>query len=155
MGTKANPAANDCYSRALPDEPHFALLARDPTAPAVVLFWATHREAMIARGDAPESDMSIVGEARACVENMRAWRQENDGAWRRKREPSDSYTDARDLIAGALQHIVPGTAEGIGEGGELTVLEHNAVEALAMLIDAALDGRNGNHDGQPDLIARR
>ena len=155
MGTKANPAPNDCYSRALPDEPHFALLARDPTAPAVLQFWAVHREAMITRGDAPSSDGAVIDEARACAERMRAWREQNDGAWRRKREPSESYSEARDLLAGALQGIAPATAEAIGEGRELTTLEHNAVEALALLIDAALEGRNGEHDGQRELIACR
>lgn len=30
MGTKSNPTQFDCYANALPDEPMFILLARDP-----------------------------------------------------------------------------------------------------------------------------
>lgn len=39
MGTKENPGKFDCYSKAAPDEPMFVLLARDPSAPYLVMAW--------------------------------------------------------------------------------------------------------------------
>lgn len=40
MGTKNIPGKFDCYANALPDEPMFILLARDPKAPDSVQLWA-------------------------------------------------------------------------------------------------------------------
>lgn len=82
MGSKNNPGEFDCYTNALPDEPMFILLARDPSAPAIVKWWADAREAAIDRGERPESDRAMVEEARQCAKNMTAWRAANDGAWR-------------------------------------------------------------------------
>ena len=82
MGTKNNPAPNDCYANALPDEPLFTLLARDPVAPTIVRSWAQRREVLIDQGKKPESDRAIVAEARLCAQHMEAWREANDGAWR-------------------------------------------------------------------------
>jgi hypothetical protein len=75
MGTKNNPGTFDCYEKAESDEPMFILLARDVTAPARVLDWARQREAAITRGDKPQSDMTMVEEARACAKAMYEWRQ--------------------------------------------------------------------------------
>lgn len=82
MGTKANPAKFDCYGNALPDEPMFILLARDPLAPAVVKFWAELREQAIETGNKPESDRPMIVEARECAINMEHWRKANNGKWR-------------------------------------------------------------------------
>lgn len=82
MGTKANPAKFDCYSNALPDEPMFILLARDPLAPYHVREWADLREEGINTGNQPESDRAMVVEARQCADNMERWRKENNGKWR-------------------------------------------------------------------------
>lgn len=43
MGTKNNPAPNDCYTKAEADEPLFVLLARDPVAGHLVSIWAKLR----------------------------------------------------------------------------------------------------------------
>lgn len=82
MGTKNSPAPFDCYANALPDEPMFVLLARDPDAPFLINEWAGRREHAIGSGDRPESDRAMVEEARQCAESMRRWRRENDGKWR-------------------------------------------------------------------------
>lgn len=82
MGSKNKPGAFDCYSNAMPDEPMFILLARDPKAPGLVFDWATKREAQVEAGVRPHSDMALVQEARECAANMRRWRVENYGAWR-------------------------------------------------------------------------
>ena len=83
MGTKNNPAPNDCYANALPDEPMFTLLARDPDGAAVVRYWAGLRALRIDRGTAPASDEAIVSEAMSCAASMEAWRIDNDGVWRK------------------------------------------------------------------------
>jgi hypothetical protein len=83
MGSKNNPGDFDCYGNALPDEPMFILLGRDPSAPMLVQQWARQRELEINAGRRPESDRRMVEEARQCVSTMMVWRRENDGAWRK------------------------------------------------------------------------
>lgn len=83
MGTKLIPGNFDCYANALPDEPMFVLLGRDPSAPSKVRAWAYDREKAIERGDRPESDRIIVIEARECADAMETWRIANNGRWRR------------------------------------------------------------------------
>lgn len=82
MGSKLNPGTYDCYANALPDEPMFVLLARDPSAPDLLRMWALSREVAVIDGRRPESDRALVGEARECAEAMKAWRLANDGKWR-------------------------------------------------------------------------
>lgn len=77
MGTKNNPGKHDCYASAGPDEPMFILLARDPLAENLVLDWAQQRQNQIERGTKPLSDMDKVREARACAQQIKAWRKEN------------------------------------------------------------------------------
>lgn len=88
MGTKNAPAKFDCYSNALPDEPMFILLARDPSAPDLVEGWASGRIYAIATGKKPQSDMAMVEEAQDCAKAMRAWRQQNNGRWREAKPSS-------------------------------------------------------------------
>lgn len=83
MGTKLNPAPNDCYARALPDEPTFTLLARDPQFYTLVNAWADQRELDIACGERPASDLPVVGEARQAAAEGAAWRRRNFGKWRK------------------------------------------------------------------------
>lgn len=83
MGTKDKPAKFDCYSNALPDEPVFVLLARDPSVPELIEAWAGGRLYDIAVGKRPQSDMAMVEEAQDCAKAMRAWRQSNNGKWRK------------------------------------------------------------------------
>lgn len=153
MGTKAMPAKGDCYSRALPDEPIFTLLARDPVAPAVIKFWAVHREVRIARGEAPESDSAVIEEAIKTAYAMGVWRTNRlrSTPWRAPRVESDNYKEARRIIADALSDRFALTSEAVRSDQELTTLEHNAVEALALLIGAAYEGTNG----ESDLLVRR
>lgn len=67
MGTKNNPGQFDCYDAADPDEPIFVLLARDPSAPALVVAWATLRADV--EGVTPK-----VQEAYDCANAMDEWR---------------------------------------------------------------------------------
>lgn len=82
MASKANPGQFDCYASALPDEPMFILLARDPMAPMIVQNWANARKQLISAGDKPLDDLAVVDEALTCAAEMRAWRFNNDGKWR-------------------------------------------------------------------------
>jgi hypothetical protein len=83
MGTKDKPAQFDCYANALPDEPMFILLARDPWAPDLVEEWAVKRQRDIVLGVRPLADQAMVDEAQQCAAKMREWRKANDGKWRR------------------------------------------------------------------------
>jgi hypothetical protein len=84
MGTKNNPGKYDCYQNALPDEPMFVLLARDPDFSRLVNEWATKRLNDINCGERPESDLELVKEAWECARNANNWRKENFGKWRNK-----------------------------------------------------------------------
>jgi hypothetical protein len=90
MGSKNQPGEFDCYGNALPDEPMFILLARDPLGPEIVEQWALRRVNLISEGLKPASDMAMVEEARECAANMRAWRVENNGLWR---SPQDNASE--------------------------------------------------------------
>lgn len=91
MGTKNNPNLNDCYARALPDEPMFVLLARDLSAPEVVRDWAEIREVEVEDGIRPEEDRAVIAEARELADAMEEWRAQNDGAWRTDTENADLW----------------------------------------------------------------
>jgi hypothetical protein len=80
MGTKIE--GDGCYDAALPDEPMFTLLARDPFAPELVRRWANNRREAIAAGTRPTEDEKQVNEAVAVADRMRDWRKENLNKWR-------------------------------------------------------------------------
>ncbi|MCK1676597.1 hypothetical protein [Bradyrhizobium sp. 150] len=103
MGSKTNPGQFDCYANALPDEPMFILLARDPMAPALVQMWAILRKQLIATGEKPLEDMALADEAETCAALMRAWRWNNEGKWRVGRDEGVDPTTA-DLLKPAGNH---------------------------------------------------
>lgn len=82
MGTKNNPGQFDCYDAALPDEPMFVLLARDPDFALRVRKWAFNRQRAVECGERPLSDMELVREAIECASAGANWRRQNMGAWR-------------------------------------------------------------------------
>ena len=83
MGTKNNPGEFDCYENALPDEPMFVLLARDPDFFRLVKKWAKRRMKDIQCGQRPQSDIRLVGEAEECAWKGQEWRKDNNGIWRK------------------------------------------------------------------------
>ena len=96
MGTRNMPGRFDFYWRALPDEPLFTLIARDPLAPLLVDQWAAQLEAL-------GIDAAKVAEARQCAEAMRAWRREHYGD--EIIEPGrDDAGDVNDDATGDLFH---------------------------------------------------
>jgi hypothetical protein len=90
MGSKDRPGQHDCYANALPDEPMFVLLARDPSAPEIVEKWADARSQAIRLGRRSMCDIELVAEARNLANTMREWRKANDGKWRASRTLPDS-----------------------------------------------------------------
>lgn len=82
MATKEKPGQFDCYEKALPDEPMFILLARDPEFFLFVTEWAKRRALAIDCGEKPESDRTMVHEAVQCAKDGQQWRRENNGKWR-------------------------------------------------------------------------
>lgn len=88
MDTKLNPDPRGCYHRALPDEPRFALLARDPCAPDTIRFWADQR-AQLGVEQEIDQDAEQLSEALETADAMERWREANEGAWR-KRVPTEA-----------------------------------------------------------------
>ncbi|MGE5563150.1 MAG: acyl carrier protein [Bacillota bacterium] len=104
MGTKAQPGQFDCYAAALPDEPMFILLARDPLAPLLTGLWAAIRA-----GDGVEASTMVTAlfrekvryqddpepekaaEAYECAIAMQTWRRQNDGAWRDQQSDPSAF----------------------------------------------------------------
>lgn len=82
--TKANPSIFSCLDVALPDEPYFELLARDPSFGKLVRAWADEREAAIRAGDRPIEDTAKVDQARSCAIEGETWRRDNLYSWRGK-----------------------------------------------------------------------
>jgi hypothetical protein len=54
MGTKLDPGKFECHTNALPDEPMFVLLARDPDFQRLVEEWAYGRQRAINCGERPQ-----------------------------------------------------------------------------------------------------
>jgi hypothetical protein len=81
MGTKPNA----CYDKAMPDEPVFVLLGRDPQFRQRVTDWANERAREIENGNRPPEDWHKVEEALRCAVAGPVWRKANDGAWRKNR----------------------------------------------------------------------
>lgn len=71
-----------CFAKAMPDEPAFVLLARDPMAPILVRLWAQARRVAISEGSRPQSDLPQVQMAELEAEDMVAWRRDADASWR-------------------------------------------------------------------------
>jgi hypothetical protein len=72
-----------CLDRAMPGEPTFSLLARDPSFGHMVRSWADERERAIDAGDRPADDRQQVQEARDIAERGERWRREHLYEWRR------------------------------------------------------------------------
>lgn len=79
MGSKRKPGRFDCYAKALPDEPIFALLGRDPDAPGAIETWANLRAA---RKGSSLREQQKVAEARRCARQMRRWHRRRQEAGR-------------------------------------------------------------------------
>lgn len=80
--TKAEPSLFSCLARAMPGEPVFVLMARDPEFQRLVKTWANLRERAIRCGDRPADDLRQVVEARDCGVAGHVWREANLYAWR-------------------------------------------------------------------------
>jgi hypothetical protein len=75
MGTKTNPGAFNCYGAALPDEPIFTILGRDPTFRATILYWMAQRG--IEGKNETEEDRDRITEAAKVADAGRDWRLKN------------------------------------------------------------------------------
>lgn len=73
---------NDCYHRALPGEPTFTMLARDPEFYNFLMKWAAQRQHAVMCGDRPSEDMTLVMEAQELAVKGAVWRKENLWKWR-------------------------------------------------------------------------
>lgn len=107
MGTKENPGAFDCYSRAEPNEPMFVLLGRDPATTILVDAWIALRA---------DGDPAKLEEAKACADAAYTWlmNSEKRGEWRAVKDRWLKLSDAFprsdrlnfDLVIGRLDHVL-------------------------------------------------
>lgn len=73
MSTKQNPGAFNCYKAALPDEPIFVVLGRDPAGPATLDKWCHER--IILGKNASADDRNRLREAINQAAEMAEWRE--------------------------------------------------------------------------------
>lgn len=97
METKDNPNPGGCLAKALPDEPMFILLGRDPSAPDAIRRWCELRALDSVSGE-KRQDAEQLDEAFLTAEAMEAWRESNAGRWHQE-PPRPGITD---VIARAL-----------------------------------------------------
>lgn len=128
--TKDSPSEFDGYTKALPDEPTFTLLARDPQAPQLIRQWA--RDRRLREGtDTPKTESAF-----AIADAMDTWRMaqrptEGDAPKDGERVPDQAEfsTDYRSNIPVTDGERVPdpapvessfdaGGSDGGGGGGE-------------------------------------
>lgn len=100
MTTKQTATLDDCYNRAMPDEPYFTLLGRDPDAAEAVRYWVMLRQARIGRGEKPLDDTVGLAEALQCAADMVVWRSEatdpskhSTPLWRQQKPAVDAFAD--------------------------------------------------------------
>jgi len=107
MGTKQNPGAYDCYSRAEPNEPMFVLLGRDPATPLLIEAWMALR---------PGDDPAKLIEAQDCAHACHLWLMKlgKRDAWQTVKDNWFKIADAFprsarlnfDLAIGRLDHVM-------------------------------------------------
>lgn len=95
MGTKLYPGKHDCYEKAESDEPMFVLLARDIFAPDVVEIWCKKRLDLIVAGQAPDSDLEKVREAKELAKRDACLAATASMTWRQERREANDHTKMR------------------------------------------------------------
>lgn len=148
MVSKINPGLGNYYRRALPDEPMFIILGRDPSAPKMLVQWADERrrdimKELVDNADKLEDDAEFFKDRRRelqqCTEadelagRMVAWRKQNEGTWRDGAPPRPRLGDIdpalKEAVSDALrssiaQMCMTGTAA-------ISIVEH-AVNAWSV-----------------------
>lgn len=117
------PGAFDCMKAALPDEPYFVLLARDPSAPAMLGTWvAQRRKDVFAKADDNEAvplpddlaeDLRKCTEAETCAFEMTIWRRRNGHApWRD--QPSERRIARTEPTPAMMAAVAEAVIKGVG-----------------------------------------
>ncbi len=143
METKLNPNPNGCLAKALPDEPFFVLLARDPCAPAAICHWAELRAKASVEDDRPQ-DAEQLSEAFETAEKMAGWRNGNHGRW--KREARVDWLIWSDKHGSWWRPDRAGYTRLISEAGRYTY-----AEALALCGPAGLPWETSRPIPSPEL----
>ena len=79
---------SDCYLKAIPGEPRFTLLARDPSAPIAIHAWVKERRTHLIKNSdnidpkEEKEEFRKLQEADEIANEMIEWRMENEGKWR-------------------------------------------------------------------------
>jgi hypothetical protein len=136
MGTKNNPGNFNCHAAAMPDEPIFVLLGRDPAAPHAIECWVEERERL---GKVEtDDDRDRIAECRAAQAKMRIWREANlfgpngQPTWKESREHS---------LEEAMRPIKfdPAGVEASGDGDEAVRINRTWLLELARALRDAGD----------------
>lgn len=157
MGTKNSPGKYDCYQNALPDEPMFVLLARDPSAPKLVSAWATIREQAIEDGARPKTDRALVEEADLCANAMEEWRKRNDGAWRQSRAqlaPPAPLPEDVEALAEALHGVPLRSVARLVLADRQRAVEAEREKAMAQILEFAQRWRDDAFDAAAEIAER-
>lgn len=178
MGTPTNPGRHDCLAHALPGEPYFVLLARDPLAGHLVSIWSKLRmgadiEAaqavfrhlcVLAERYWLEPDAEKAAEALDCAMAMIAWRKANDGRWREPRPhpapPAPGVTLSRgehEAIHRKLDLILEGQRRLMAQSDDLmaalTAISGDVDTTLAHVTDLEAQLKAKSDDLGVDLSA--
>lgn len=117
-----------CHTVALPDEPIFTLLARDPCGPEVIRYWITLREAMIGRGEKPEDDHQKLEDAAKVAQDMVTWRSDATDPTQWEHGPRWRYPRAPEpFLDGYIQRV----DESDDDEGPLFEILHKRIDLLA------------------------
>lgn len=130
---------NDYLKKALPGEPVFGLLGRDPCAPAAIRHWCELRAKRGVEEGGQDADQLV--DVFEIADAMEAWRLEHDGEWRNPPQPEAVTTpptpsDTLEKVAGRV----------LGGGNPLNNLQ--VIRAIAKeLADRGFSRIVRNEDG--------
>ena len=120
MSTRNNPGPFNCYAAALPDEPVFTVLARDPAFPATLAFWKEQRVSL--GKDQSDDDIQRLLAIPNEIAKGVAWRAKNldpvgDGipSWRLPRGAVDDEPPVRMILTDEMRSEDRGLMVSVGK----------------------------------------
>lgn len=167
MSTKNHPSIFNCYKAALPDEPMFVMLARDPAAPATLRYWAEQRRLL--GKVATEDDQERIAEAIGLAYRMENWRTVNsdplggtptwrlprpEGEWGAPVEYVPAERDGEEAVRlniEWLKSLLTGLESGERHSSEIIALLRLAMNSPDRRQKDALGGPVAAINGQPTV----
>lgn len=169
MSTKNHPSIFNCYKAALPDEPMFVMLARDPAAPATLRYWVEQRRLL--GKVATEDDQERIAEAIGLAYRMENWRTVNsdplggtptwrlprpEGEWGAPVEYVPAERDGEEAVRlniEWLKSLLTGLKSGETHSSEVIALLRLAMNSPDRRQKEALGGPVASINGVPTIRA--